>query len=60
MEFRSVPAVVRKNHSGCLRASPLPCVMTSYSARVGWVCSSSKMQADTFRPCLVATSLEST
>ena len=29
MELRSVPAVVRKNHSGCLRASPDPCVITS-------------------------------
>ena len=60
MLFLSVPAVVSRNHNGCFLASPEPWVMTSYKARVGWVCSSSKMQALTFRPCLVATSEDST
>ena len=36
---RSVPVVVMRKYSGWVRASPLPLVITSKSARLGWMCS---------------------
>jgi hypothetical protein len=40
--------------------SPLPFVITSYNLRFGWVCSSSNMTPLVLKPCLFATSAEST
>ena len=59
-EFLSVPAVVIRKNNGCVLASPEPLVMTSNSSRFGCACSSSKMTAWTFRPCLVYASADST
>ena len=47
------PAVVIKKKSGCFRASPEPCSITSYNARFGCACSSSNITPWTLSPCLV-------
>ena len=60
MLFVSFPAVVIRKNSGCLRLSPLPFVITSNSFLFGWVWSSSKITPLVLKPCLLATSAEST
>ena len=52
--------VEKPAEADCILASPEPWSMTSNSFRLGWVCSSSKMTPCVLKPCLFATSAEST
>ena len=56
MELVLSPAVVIKKYSGCIRASPLPLVITSNKRRFGCVCNSSNITPCVLKPCLLATS----